>query len=449
MDKTKVTELYEVLIKGFPLSKEILTIYNFTEEDIKELLNENIIKEIEPNKWTLTNVDGLYKYGIYLEINQQTYKSEDCYRVCYKIDPTNRKACMQLLLFELQRKNYIAAQKMFSVLEQIESEKHKEDNNLILYLLGITLYNNRDYQNRIKNITYENVLIPNDKENEKKKIPNQIRCMILNQKYPYALNLINDLKRENITYNVEYELLKELTISAINLTRKFKYNLRKAAQNQDYKHILELLDVKSRNQKLSNMEKNILLVTKSIIETIETNKIPSVYPNKTTYLSDAVHDKNFKLAQKLNITFLEKTNQNPNEDILNILLNDIINRIENIKIKESEEITRTKKSNNQNNDLSTDEALAYYIKEMNLTSKETIKNLGILPEQVAIIKLIYARDYFYEGNYEVGNKLLKEVEDTKLNSNKVIELLNEIKEILSKENTEKNILSKVKNREML
>lgn len=450
IDKTKVTKLYDVLIKGFPLTKEILTLYNFTDEDIEELQKENIIKETETNKWIITDIDDLYKYGIYLQIINQPYKAEDCFRKCYKLEPTNRKVCLQLLLFELKRKNFIAAQKMFSLLEEIESEKYQEDNNLYLYLLGITLYNNREYQARMKNMTYEDVLIPYYKEYENKTLQNKIRTLILDHKYPYALNLINDLKREDLTYNIEHELLKELTINAITLNKKFKSKLKKAAENKDYIKILELLEAKSRNQNLSNMEQNILLVTNSILEIINTNKIPPVYIENTTFLYGAIKNNNFKLAKKLNIAFLKKTNQNPDEDILNVLLNDINNRIEKITPKENETKENDKTITiREKEDISKDEELAYYIKDMNLPFKENIKNLGILPEQLALIKLIYARDYFFEGNYEEGNKLLKEVEDTKLSSSKIIELLNEIKEMLLKEKTEKSILSKTKNKEML
>ena len=344
IDKTKVTKLYDVLIKGFPPTKEILTLYNFTDEDIEELQKENIIKETETNKWIITDIDDLYKYGIYLQTINQPYKAEDCFRKCYKLEPTNRKVCLQLLLFELKRKNFVAAQKMFSLLEQIESEKYQEDNNLYLYLLGITLYNNREYQARMKNMTYKDVLIPYYQEYEHKSLQNQIRCLILNHKYPYALKLINDLKRKDLTYNVEYELLKELTINAITINKKFKLKLKQAAENKNYNKVLELLNAKSRNQNLDNAEQNIQSVTNSILEIINTNKIPQVYIQNTTFLYGAIEQKNFKLAKKLNEDFLEKTNQDPEDDILNILLNDINNLIDNITSEEIES-----KENNDGN----------------------------------------------------------------------------------------------------
>lgn len=443
MDKKKI-KIYEILIKGFKLTKETLTIYNFTNEDIEELLKENIIKEINENEYELADVNNLYKYGVYLKLNKQENKADSCFRQCYKLEPTNRKVCLELLLFELKRNNYIAAKNMFSILEQIEPEIYKEDNNLYLYLLSIILYNNQEYKEERNKLTEKDIIIPDTKEYEYKSIHNKIRQTILNQKYPYAITLINDLKRLNIAYNVEIEIIKELTIKAINLNNNFKSKIRTSAINKKYKRILELLEAKSKNQTLGNMEINILLVTKSILEIINTNKIPPIFINKTIYLYEAINNNNFKLAKQLNIAFLEKTNQNKEEDILNILLNDIIYLIEEIEKQNKEKVGKTNITI-KNNSLSPDEELAYYIKEDNLPFKETIKKLGILPEQATIIKLIYARDYFYEGNYEEGNKIIKEVEKTPITSNKIIELLNEIKTILSKE----QVPSKTKNKELL
>ena len=73
------------------------------------------------------------------------------------------------------------------------------------------------------------------------------------------------------------------------------------------------------------------------------------------------------------------------------------------------------------------EELAYYIKAEMMTIDEARKKLGIKDSQILLIKLIYARDYFIEGMDELGNKLLKEVENNKEKPSEVFELLNEIK----------------------
>lgn len=71
--------------------------------------------------------------------------------------------------------------------------------------------------------------------------------------------------------------------------------------------------------------------------------------------------------------------------------------------------------------------IAYYIKENNMTIEVGIKMHNLTNEQVLIIKLIYVRDYYIEGIYEEGDRLLQEVEKEMNKTPAVISLLQEIK----------------------
>ena len=446
MERKKIEELYKILIKGLALTKEILNIHNFTEYEIDTLLKENIIKEIEPDKYTLVSVDDMYKYGVYLELMKQPKQSENCFRRCYKIDPTNRKVCMHIMLIEIKRKNYIAVEKLFPVLEEINKESHKEDNKLYQFLLGVILYYNKEYSEKIKDVEYDEVLIPNKENNPEIYKQNAIRMAIVKQKYPYATKQLNDLIRENVTYNIEYELLKELIIHALRVNNKFKYKLQVSALNKEYENIKTLLENKAKNQFLGNMETYILNTTESILHIIKTNEIPEITCYDTPYLYEALLGNNFKLARTINSDFIKRLNQNPNEDTLNILLNDIIERIQIIELSNHTEKTTQKEEPiiKKTSNLTPEEELAYYIKESNMTVNKAIKTMGILPEQATIIKLIYARDYFCEGKYEQGNRLLEEINNIEINSEEIQNILKEIKEILITKNIETNTLIRTK-----
>lgn len=446
MELTRLREIYKMIMKGLPLTDELLYIYGFTKEDINTLLEENIFKEVENNKYELVSMDGMYRYAVYLELHDQKDKAEKYLRKCYLLEPTNRKICMQLVLLELKRKNYVAAKKMFEVLKTIEPVQYKEDNNLYQYLFGIILYDNEEFHETTKNMYFEDVAISYDKNHEYRIIENKIRSLILKQKYPYALNLLNDLRRETVAYNIEYELLKELIINAINLNKTFKFNLKRAIKNKNYNKIIYMLEKKDTKQNLSSMEINILLVTRAILDIINNNEIPLVDTTDTNDLFKAIIQNNFKLARDINIAFLERTEHNVDDDLLNILLNDIINKIASFKVieenkEEVEVITRVK---DRKENLTEDEELAYYIKEMNYTLDGFSKSVGLLPEQICIIKLIYARDYFIDGDYENGNKLLSEVEDSKIYCDKIFELYDQIRGLLLNSKKEEHRLIKTK-----
>ena len=433
-------------MKGLPLTDETLAIYGFSKEDINSLLEENIFKVVEDNKYAFVSMDGMYRYAVYLLLHDQKDKAEKYLRKCYLLEPTNRKICMQLVLLELCRKNYIAAKKMFSVLREIEPEQYKEDNNIYLYLFGIILYDNKEFNEITKNMLYEDVFITSDKYREYRVIENKIRSLILNQKYPFALEMLNNLRRETFVYNVEYELLKELIINAINLNKTFKFNLKRAVNSKNYNRIINMLEEKDNKQNINSMELNMLLVARSILDIINNNELPIVDTSETDDLFEAIIQNNFKLARDINIKFLEKVNGNKENDLLNILLEDIINKIDSFKVIESnkDEVEVITSIKNRKEKLSEEEELAYYIKEMNYTLDGFSKSVGLLPEQVCVIKLIYARDCFIDLDMDNGNKLLSEAEDMNIYSDKIIELYDEIRDILLNSKTEGYKLIRIK-----
>lgn len=79
--------------------------------------------------------------------------------------------------------------------------------------------------------------------------------------------------------------------------------------------------------------------------------------------------------------------------------------------------------------------LAYYTKENNISLDEARIKYGLIEEQVLLIKLIYARDYYIDGLNSLGAKLLKEVERSKDKTPLVKSMLNEI---IKSKNTYRN-----------
>jgi len=59
------------------------------------------------------------------------------------------------------------------------------------------------------------------------------------------------------------------------------------------------------------------------------------------------------------------------------------------------------------------EEITYFITETGLDVENACKFLGMSSEQIDTINLIYAREYYSYGNYEMGDKFLKTVEKSK------------------------------------
>ena len=78
-------------------------------------------------------------------------------------------------------------------------------------------------------------------------------------------------------------------------------------------------------------------------------------------------------------------------------------------------------------DFSKEEELAYYITSENMTLINAKEKLNLTDEQILLIKLIYARDYYSEEDYSQGDNLVKEVANNKNNSLVVVSLLTKVR----------------------
>lgn len=68
-----------------------------------------------------------------------------------------------------------------------------------------------------------------------------------------------------------------------------------------------------------------------------------------------------------------------------------------------------------------------YILECNLDVESACKQLGMDEEQIDTVKLIYAREYYSQGDYEKGDQFLKSVEKSKTKTKLTLKLLSEIR----------------------
>lgn len=73
------------------------------------------------------------------------------------------------------------------------------------------------------------------------------------------------------------------------------------------------------------------------------------------------------------------------------------------------------------------EQIFNYMKENYMTIEEGIEKFELVPQQILIIKLLYAKYYYQEGMILSGEKLLEEVENSKPKTRPVVTLLNEIR----------------------
>ena len=439
--KSTIT-LYRILIDGLDLTYENLIKYGISENEIKELLQNHIIVINKSSTFSLVSIAKFCNYGIELLLENRIVEADKCFQKCYELAPNGRKICLQALCSAVRRSDYKLAYEIFETLEQINPEKNILDNNIILYLLNIISPANEAYRARIRNLNNIDLQLP---KRNSTKVEYEIRKAILLGKFKYAYQQTNIAIGKETGYSVKSELFKTLLYNIIEHEKQFRQTLAYLINTEQYKELDIILTERSQEMMQSTLEKNILLIINAINNILTTKAIPLPESNDANTVYEALTINNFKLALELNLKFLEEKGENPKTDLINILLVKLNKLIEQQDKDNRLNVIIDKETTEQEE--KTLEDLAYYISNQNMSIDMAIKQFGILPEQALLIKLIYARDCYIDGDYENGDKFLEEVEKSLFLTSKVIASLKEVKTNRNNYHKQENVKRRAKQKE--
>lgn len=440
MEKAKLDRVYDIIIN----SKTIITERTFlingisnSKEVITLLQNNGTLKMVEPGKYQISSVEELYNYGLRLLKSNYQLRANLCFEKCYQINPNHRNTSLQILLLAIKAQNYQKAYDIIDNISEIEPEKYQYDNNLYLYLLNILEKCPEKYADKVKTMTLKSIMPKSNMSEEEI----EMRKEIINNHFIHSIYFLNNIGAKNLEYSIERKILKELLSKVVDSESTLKQQLDKLTDNHQYQEIVSTLEEIEQQRKLNTYNRAIYILSKKIIEISKTRTIPKVTIEQTDLFEQALLGNNFSLANDLNNKLIVKTKKKPNTiDKLLLELNKIIKEIKESELSISREIEESsiprittteetfyQQSEDEYKELERMEDLAYYLKETKLPFNMSCKKIGLLPEQVLLIKLIYAKDYYIEGNFDAGDQIIKEVELSFNISTKVIYYLNKVK----------------------
>ena len=427
MEKERIEIIYQILINNQEITDETLIKYGLTTDEIDFLIRKRIIEFTNNNSYKLVSTEKFRQYGVKLLLQRKYYEANTCFRKCYQMTPNGRNIATQLLLAEIIKKNYQQAFDIYANLEKINPTKYHKDYNLYLYLLSFVTEIPQEYKSKIKELTKDDILY----QGKGIEIENGIRQAITQNKFKYAYQQINRIITRDIQYSVKFELIRALLAQIIELEKQIKKEISYLIKNKQYQEIVYILTKKQAQNKLNKTETYILIITKAIIKIITTKNIPSITENNKYDIYEALIGNDFRLAKSLNEEFLDNANESKETDLVNILLIEINKLI--LELENTDKIQIDNKNNkedvsNFNQELKDIEDIAYYISSLNIPLDIARKKIGILPEQILLIKLIYARDFYIEEKYDEGDIIIKEIETSEDISAKVLKILNKVKE---------------------
>ena len=424
MIDTRTRLICELIIKGIPLTKSMLIKNGIKESEINQMLDEGMLKIVNEDLYELYSLYELYYYGVKLLSEKEVRKANICFKICHQLNPNNRIFLMQLFCKSLKLHDYKMALERLSKIEKIESDKYEPDNNLYLYLLSMLTPCPEEYQEKLYSMDYDSILLPTDSQEYHKDEMNNIRHLIMKNKYNSALRLLNKIILRDKYSTIEQETLKELLQQVIDADKEFKMSLLKSAKEEKYGVICSSLLEISHQRYLSNTETYIYLITKTIIDILRTSNIPESTIIDTDCIYEAIKGNNFALAKSINDKIMKAKIPPFDNQIIDILLKQLNRLILDIKTEQYEKRIQKMSFDDYAKEI---ESKLYPLIPEDITEEEITLSTNLTEEDILIIKLIKVRYYYTEGMYLLGDALIKEVEKSQFKTPKVTKYINEIR----------------------
>ena len=328
----ELEQIYDLLIAGFKLTPEVLSIYGISEETLNNMTNEGLIhlKPGSTSEYTITSINKFYLYGKKLLVTKQKRNANICFELCLKMDPTNREVCQQLLLYAIMREHYEEVMEYYKLFEQLPTTDIGTQN---IYLYFINLVNTvpEEYKERVAKIHRTHSALLYKRANAEQKELNAIMSIVRKGKYKFAIRRLNDLLAKDNNYSTERLIIKEFLTQAICLEDVLKRKLVDSAKKHSYDGIIIDLDRKRNHRPLKTDELDIYELATQLLEMNRTNQIPGVLSTEGTSVSEAIRLQDYEKALSFEEEFLATAADNHQgqapETAVYILLKQITDRI--------------------------------------------------------------------------------------------------------------------------
>lgn len=324
-------KLYEAAIDNNFLTTSQLKECGFNNYDIKNMINNSIIKRVKRGYYSFIDEDKLLKYGLNLISKQENQKAYRCFLKCFDINPKNPNVFFQVFLRSITNNDYDKTLQLYNKLSNSAIEHNIIDSNLYIYLLNMITDIPEKERNYAKFLNYYDVKIPdNVTRYDDNKRYNMIRSLIFKRKFSLALKQLINLTQDRGHSTVHDIILMALLKKAIKVEAQSRDVILNNIMNNDYQSVISYLFKKSKKYKLSLFDRAILSLSKKYLDIINTGEIPLVTINETDNIFEAIEGNNFKLALEICNRFNKENNLKDRDSLYYYILSDLTNVVDAI-----------------------------------------------------------------------------------------------------------------------
>ena len=299
-------KIYDLLIDNVPLTKENLNQASITDEQINELIENGLIYVNKFDTYSITSVNKLYLYGKQNLLAGNKRTAQECFVLCYRLKPKHRETCLQMFYHAVLTHRYDEAYEYLYALENVSTNEHlRKEYKIYLYLLSLVSEVPENYQEKLEAIHNDQSLLIHKKPKPFQKEDNIVMELILKGKYKFAIENLNNFLAEDFDYVIHRLIMKTLLSKKIDIQTEYKLELLDLVQKKRYREIVTKLEEVALTRDLMTDEKNILEITRRIIEVFETGAAVdlAIIENNATSTSEAIRHYDYEKALEIETKF--------------------------------------------------------------------------------------------------------------------------------------------------
>ena len=381
--------IYNKVLDGYDINKELLYSLGYTDNDIHVMLRDRLLKESD-GKYMVSDHADLYKYFNKIKSTAEFSKLANLLDIIIDLKPDGNSYLFQRFYISLRLGDFQKALECFKKSMVTSSFVYSHDTNLQLFLLSKLIYVGDDLANKANLISYKDVCIPEDDTRyNNKSMHNNARKEILKGNFKEGERLMLDAHEEGTNFTFQEYLLKTL-LNRVNYAYENGRKYRECIFEGRYSDAILALNNKQDRTMLENL---LLELLDFIVYTPE--YIPVNYDHKNG-LWESVEAYDFDNALEMATAYNEDKGLDDETSPLIILLREC-QSITNCDIQEvEEEIDPYEK--------------VYYISELissGLSFEEAL-NVSNFDEEVRnFVTLIYSRESYRYNNLKAAKKYIK------------------------------------------
>ncbi len=403
-----VYKLLNSVVEGKTLTTKELNSYGFNAKDLRDLIEAKKLERVRRGYYSFISTKDLLDYGKRLLSLGEIDKANQCFNICYEMDPTNVevKASIKendIVQKDTEEKLESNKQSSVSVASPIKNvEISKENMPIVKNDISLKKASREDEVNKkliadkSKILAERGVIILNPMPDERyekleniiKETPNMLSFYIGSGKKKRLVLKYQLTSKEFINYSELYEKGSELFHS-----KKYKKSIPYFRKLFDYGHpesaIYALLGIAYKCYGKKEMAIDYLTIA------TELNKVSDNYKAKHYDFSDLIARLKGEIPEENRKPFFKMMASEFKNDLEN-----------NYGLQEIENIQRLLASG--------------------MEIEDVYDNLGLCDEERTLANLLLARNYYADERYRLGDEYLKKAEQTKdksdFNKNLMVEV---------------------------